>query len=64
MSMGLATEWKEVPFKATSASPSTTSMPIVQLLGAEAVLIMVLDSQLLTMLLKTFYGNKNILREK
>lgn len=63
MSMGLATEWKEVPFKTTSAS-STTSMPTVQLLGAEAVLIMVLDSQLLTMLLKTFYGNKNILREK
>lgn len=63
MSMALATEWKEVPFKATSAS-STTSMPTVQLLGAEAVLIMVLDSQLLTMLLKTFYGNKNILREK
>lgn len=63
MSMGLATEWKEVPFKATSAS-STTSMPTVQLLGAEAVLIMVLDSQLLTMLLKIFYGNKNILREK
>lgn len=62
MSMGLATEWKEVPFKTTSAS-STTSMPTVQLLGAEAVL-MVLDSQLLTMLLKTFYGNKNILREK
>lgn len=45
-------------FKATSASPSTTSMPTVQLLGAEAVLIIVLDSQLLTMLLKAFYGNK------